>query len=155
MSIKIKLHPIFTCYKCGATDLTEAPLQIKIAPGQRWKHETCGAIVCPGCGAEPTTDNALCVECQARAKEHRDQIHFDYHDVTSHSEPVPDWSYTDPKGHVHTYSSGTWHYVEDDPGTDEYPSRGHHECKECGAHVKPGRKSTEFRQYIAAGPIRG
>ena len=154
MSKQIKLNPIFTCFKCGATDLSETPLQIKIAPGRRWKHETCGAIICPGCGADPDED-ALCGACQVRVEEHRDQMRFERHEVTSHSEPTPDWSYTDPQGHVHTYSSGTWYYVEDDPGTDEYPSRGHHECSACGARVVPGRKATAFRQYIAVGAIRG
>lgn len=144
MSKQVKLTPIFTCHKCGRTDLTEAPLQIKSAPGRHWKHETCGAIVCPSCGGDPG-EGALCERCQMMIEQRRNR---DYIDVTPRSEPNPDWSYTDPKGHVHTYTSGTWKYVEDHPATDEYPASSHHECKKCGARVVPGTRSVRFRQYI-------
>lgn len=77
-------------------------------------------------------------------------MRFDYIDVTSHDEPDPDWSYTDPAGHVHRYGRETTRYVVDDAGGDEYPARGHHECLQCGARVKFGRKSNQFRQYMRA-----
>lgn len=76
---------------------------------------------------------------------------FDYHEVTSHDEIDPAWQYTDPAGHLHVYvgeSVPTVRYVVDDEGTDEYPERGHLECRQCGARVVPGRKATRFRQYM-------
>lgn len=78
-------------------------------------------------------------------------VHFDYYDVTPASEPDPNWSYVDPAGHVHTWTSGTWAYVEDDPADDEYPASGHYECKECGARVWPRERAPQFRQYTLLG----
>jgi hypothetical protein len=77
---------------------------------------------------------------------------MEYVDVTSMSEPDPDWRHVDPAGHEHHRDSkghiSTIHYVVDDEGDDEYPSRGHYECNECGARVSPGRKATRFRSYM-------
>jgi hypothetical protein len=82
------------------------------------------------------------------------------------SEPDPEWSFTDRHGHVHTHSSGTWHWVQDDPDEetwidadgDEHEPDGHYQCNvkmfgsmRCGALVEPGykyRSGSSFRQYI-------
>ena len=69
--MSVDLTPIFTCRQCGATDLSEAPLQIKLvkAPGGlRWKHMPCGTVVCPSCGAEPASGDVLCGACRGIVK---------------------------------------------------------------------------------------
>lgn len=84
-------------------------------------------------------------------------------EVTSNSpRPDPKWSFTDEHGHTHTWESGTWHRVQDDPDEppfwfdvdgEEHNAPSHTECKLCGEHVHPGtRGPSAFREFIP-GPL--
>lgn len=83
-------------------------------------------------------------------------------DVTSlggSSIPDPNWSFTDPAGHVHTHASETfgWVYEDEefyfDADGEEYNGDGHYECTACGAEVPPpGTKISApagVREYMA------
>ncbi|KKL75359.1 hypothetical protein LCGC14_2055670 [marine sediment metagenome] len=85
------------------------------------------------------------------------RIENDPIDITSSSEPDPDWSYTDKQGHSHRWIGNvfppTLVKVVDSPSDDEYPERAHHECVICQETVEPGYRSPSWKQY-AAGATR-
>lgn len=70
----------------------------------------------------------------------------------------PDWAFTDTAGHTHTWDSGTWHSVQDDPDEpafyfdadgEEYNADTHIECKTCGEHLHPGMlEPTGWHEHI-------
>jgi hypothetical protein len=70
-------------------------------------------------------------------------------DATCLSEPNPDWSFIDRKGHKHRWSKSNtlptlnsvcdeWVYDEDE---ERYCARNHYECKKCREHVTPGLRA--------------
>lgn len=88
-------------------------------------------------------------------------------DVTSMSRPDTSWRETDANGHVHQWFSDgnpaatyrpdgrydlpTLVWVRDDVGYYEDGTEyeiGHHECRICGAHVKPRSTADTNTQYI-------
>lgn len=74
----------------------------------------------------------------------------------------PAWTFTDAAGHAHTWESGTWHEVQDDPDEpafaydvdgEEYNASAHIECKTCGDHLRPGMlPPTGWHEHIP-GPV--
>lgn len=77
---------------------------------------------------------------------------MEYIEMTSQDEPDPLWRYVDSAWHVHAYDAQgkvpTVRFIVDVESTDEYPSRGHYECIQCGARVNPGRRTPQFRSYV-------
>ena len=73
--------------------------------------------------------------------------HFEKIWSCGHSEPDPDWSFTDTAGHQHAWE-GSLHPTleerwEDDPywqDEDDTPYLLGYFCKECGEKVTPGKK---------------
>jgi len=58
----------------------------------------------------------------------------------------PNWVGVDANGHEQR--TGTYHFVVDTPGDDEWPDEGHYECDLCGAEVKPGLTTDCVRRFI-------
>lgn len=82
------------------------------------------------------------------------RIEQDFIDISQPFEPDPEWNYVDTAGHFHSWDMcgekpklPTLRYVEDIPGTGEYPPYGHYECIRCGAEVAPVHRPVSIQQY--------
>lgn len=94
---------------------------------------------------------------------HGSGITIDYYanpiDVTPMRIPDMHWSYTDSAGHVHRWEGEdrewgdgatvpTVRWVVDVEGDDEYPERGHNECRQCGERINPAWRSPATRRWV-------
>ena len=84
------------------------------------------------------------------------RIENDPIDITSISEPDPDWSYTDRQGHSHKWAGNTLPTlikVVDAPAEGDFPEQTHYECNICRETVEAGSRSPMWKQY-ASGTTR-
>ena len=70
-------------------------------------------------------------------------------DATPAAEPDPAWAFTDKKGHVHTWVSGTWENYRPPEDVDDWIPYSY--CKLCSEHVRPGMRPG--RRQVIAGPV--
>jgi hypothetical protein len=90
-------------------------------------------------------------------------------EVTSMSRADPNWSFTDPAGHLHQWwqekpfrpmtdysPNGRYivpglRWVEDEKywEDEDWHTTGHWECRKCGAEVRPGTCADTHTQYMA------
>ena len=67
-------------------------------------------------------------------------------DVTPATEPDEAWSFTDKKGHVHTWASATWTNRGTPGDVDSWDSSSY--CSLCGEQIHPGMRAIDGRRYI-------